>query len=95
MCFTEYWNAPEKTARKVHDGWQLCEDLGSVDEGGYLAFHSRKDDMILSSGYKVGPAEVEDALAGHEAVLNAGVIGVPDDTRDELTKAFVELAEGS
>ena len=93
ICFTEYWNDPEKTDEKIHDGWQLCEDLGSIDEDGYLKFHGRKDDIILSSGYKVGPAEVEDALAGHDAVVNAGVIGVPDDTRGELVKAFVELAE--
>lgn len=91
VCFTEYWNAPEKTVEKIHDGWQLCEDLGSKDDDDYLAFHSRKDDIILSSGYKVSPAEVEDALASHEAVLNAGVIGLPDETRGELLKAFVEL----
>jgi len=94
ICFTEYWNNPEKTNEKIHDGWQLGEDLGSMDDDGYLKFHGRKDDIILSSGYKVGPAEVEDALAGHDAVVNAGVIGVPDDTRGELVKAFVELGEG-
>lgn len=94
ICFTEYWNNPEKTDQKVQDGWQLCEDLASTDDEGYLGFQSRKDDVIISSGYKVGPAEVEDALAGHEAVVNAGVIGVPDDTRGELVKAFVELGEG-
>lgn len=88
--FTEYWNAPEK----VQDGWQLCEDLGLIDEGGYLAFHSRTDDVIISSGYKVSPVEVEDALAAHEAVVNAGVIGVPDETSGELVRAFVEPAEG-
>lgn len=93
-CFTEYWNAPEKTAQKVQGEWQLCEDLGLMDEDGYLEFYSRTDDVIISSGYKVSPVEVEDALAAHEAVANAGVIGVPDETRGELVKAFVELAEG-
>lgn len=93
LCFTEYRNKPDQTAAKVHEEWQLCEDLGSIDEEGYLGFHSRKDDMIMSSGYKVSPAAVEDALAAHDAVVNAGVIGVPDETRGELVKAFVQLAE--
>lgn len=94
VCFTEYWNKTEKTAAKIHEGWQLCEDLGSVDDDGYLGFHSRKDDIIMSSGHKVSPAGVEDALSGHEAVVNAGVIGVPDETRGELVKAFVQLTPG-
>ncbi|MFB6205500.1 MAG: acyl-CoA synthetase [Haloglomus sp.] len=94
VCFTEYWNKPDRTARKVADGWQRCEDLGSVDAAGYLSFHSRKDDIIISSGYKVSPASVEDALSSHEAVLNVGVIGIPDETRGELVKAFVALTEG-
>lgn len=94
ICFTGYWNKPEETDRKVVGGWQLSEDLGSIDEDGFLEFHSRKDDIIMSSGYKVSPAEVEDALAGHDAVVNVGVIGVPDETRGELIKAFVTLAEG-
>lgn len=94
VCFAEYWDKPDQTAAKLHDGWQLCEDLGSIDERGYLEFHSRTDDIIMSSGYKVSPAAVEDALAGHEAVVNVGVIGVPDETRGELVKAFVQLAEG-
>jgi len=92
LAFTEYWNRPDATAEKVRDGWMYCEDLGSVDGDGYLGFHSRKDDVIISSGYKVSPAEIEDTLSAHEAVANVGVIGVPDDTRGELVKAFVVLA---
>lgn len=91
ICFTEYWNRPEKTAEKIRDGWLYCEDLGSVEADGYLAFHSRRDDVIISSGYKVSPAEIEDTLAAHDAVANAGVIGVPDETRGEIVKAFVVL----
>lgn len=94
VCFTEYWKSPQKTAAKIHDGWQLCEDLGSIDAAAFLEFHSRTDDIIMSSGYKVSPAGVEDSLAGHEAVVNAGVIGVPDETRGELVKAYVQLVEG-
>jgi acetyl-CoA synthetase len=89
ICFTGYLNRPEATAEKVRGGWMFSEDLGLIDEEGYLGFHSRRDDVILSSGYKVSPAEVEDTLSAHEAVANVGVIGVPDDERGELVKAFV------
>jgi acetyl-CoA synthetase len=93
-CFDEYWNKPEKTAQKVQNGWCLTEDLGAVDEDGYFTFHGRKDDVIMCAGYKVGPEEVEDSLASHEAVDAAGVIGIPDDKRGEIPKAFVVLADG-
>jgi acetyl-CoA synthetase len=93
-CFKEYWNKPEKTAGKVKNGWLLTEDLGTADEDGYIEFVSRKDDVIISAGYRIGPEEVEDSLAGHDAVADAGVIGVPDDERGEVPKAYVRLAEG-
>lgn len=93
-CFKAYWNKPEKTDRKVQDGWLLTEDLGTIDEDGYLEFVSRTDDVIISSGYRIGPEEIEDSLAGHEAVADAGVIGIPDDERGEVPKAYVELAHG-
>ena len=92
-CFTQYWNDSERTATKVQEEWQFCEDLGSVDKDGYLDFHSRKDDVIISSGYRIGPTEVEESLAKHNKVANAGVIGVPDDTRGEVPKAFVVPTE--
>ena len=92
VCFEEYWNAPEKTARKVQDGWLFTEDVGSRAENGYLSFHSRADDVIVSSGYRIGPAEIEECPADHEAVANAGAIGVPDETRGEIPKAFVQPA---
>lgn len=93
-CFKEYWNKPEKTERKIRDGWLLTEDLGTLDEDGYLEFVSRKDDVIISSGYRIGPEEIEDSLAGHAAVADAGVIGIPDQQRGEVPKAYVTLAEG-
>jgi len=93
-CFKEYWNKPEKTERKIQNGWLLTEDLGTVDEDGYFEFVSRKDDVIISSGYRIGPEEIEDSLASHDAVADAGVIGIPDDQRGEIPKAYVQLADG-
>lgn len=93
ICFKEYWNRPEKTERKVQNGWLLTEDLGTVDEDGYFEFVGRTDDVIISSGYKIGPEEVEETLATHEAVADAGVIGVPDDERGQIPKAFVVTTE--
>jgi acetyl-CoA synthetase len=94
VCFVEYWKKPEKTERKVQNGWLLTEDLGTMDEDGYVAFKSRKDDVIISAGYRIGPEEVEDSVAGHEAVADAAVIGVPDDERGQVPKAFVVVAPG-
>jgi acetyl-CoA synthetase len=93
-CFKEYWNKPEKTEKKFKNGWLLTEDLGTADEDGYIEFVSRKDDVIISSGYRIGPEEIEDSLAGHDAVADAGVIGVPDAERGEVPKAYVTLAKG-
>jgi acetyl-CoA synthetase len=93
VCFKEYWRKPERTERKVQNGWLLTKDLGSVDEDGYFTFKSRKDDAIISAGYRIGPEEVEETLVGHEAVADSAVIGTPDDERGEVPKAFVVLAE--
>ncbi len=92
VCFVEYWKKPDKTAAKVQNGWLLTEDLGWQDDDGYIGFESRKDDVIISAGYRIGPTEIEDTLAGHDAVADAGVIGVPDDERGEVPKAYVVLA---
>ncbi|HET7322828.1 MAG TPA: AMP-binding protein [Halococcus sp.] len=94
VCFKEYWQKPERTERKVRNGWLLTEDLGSMDAEGYITFKSRKDDVIISAGYRIGPEEVEESLAGHEAVADSAIIGVPDDERGEVPKAFVVLADG-
>ncbi|ELY41078.1 acyl-CoA synthetase [Natronorubrum tibetense] len=95
VCFKEYLNKPERTERKVRNGWLLTEDLGTVDEDGYFTFKSRKDDVIISAGYRIGPEEIEESLAGHEAVADAAVIGVPDDERGEVPKAYVVTATGT
>jgi len=97
VFFAEYWNRPEATAAKRHDGWYLTGDLVARDANGYCRFEARADDVIITSGYRVGPLEVEQVLLDHPAVEQAGVVGVPDDTRGEVIKAFVELgpdAEG-
>ena len=95
VCFKEYWGKPDRTEEKVRNGWLLTEDLGRIDEDGYIAFESRKDDVIISAGYRIGPTEIEETLVGHEAVADSAVIGVPDDERGEVPKAFVVLSERS
>jgi acetyl-CoA synthetase len=94
VCFKEYWNEPAKTDTKVRNGWLLTEDLGRIDEDGYFYFESRKDDVIISSGYRIGPEEIEESLASHDAVTDAAVIGVPHEERGEVPKAFVLVADG-
>ncbi|MFQ5623341.1 MAG: AMP-binding protein [Paracoccaceae bacterium] len=92
--FLKYWNMPDKTAEKFTADWMRTGDEGSVDADGYFFFSSRTDDVITSSGYRIGPAEVEDCLAGHRDVTMAAVVGVPDPVRTETVKAFVVLRPG-
>ena len=95
VMFLGYWNQPEKTETKFRDGWLLTGDLGSVDEDGYLTYSSRDDDVITSAGYRIGPTEIENCLSGDEDVVMAACVGVPDDVRGEIVKAFVVLREGA
>ena len=92
--FTGYLNNPEATAGKFIGDWMITGDLGEQDEDGYLWFHGRTDDVITSSGYRIGPTEIEDCLLKSDAVQLAAVVGVPDEARTELVKAFIVLAEG-
>ncbi|ADD04421.1 acyl-CoA synthetase [Natrialba magadii ATCC 43099] len=93
VFFNEYWGFPEKTAAKqTESGWFRTGDLVERDDEGYLWFVSRTDDVILTSGYRVGPMEVEEAILHHDAVEQVGVVGVPDETRGEAIKAFVQPA---
>lgn len=78
----------------VKDGWNITGDTFTMDEDGYLHFAARNDDMIVSSGYNIAGPEVEAALLAHEAVLECGVIGVPDEARGNIVEAYVVLAEG-
>jgi len=97
--FLHYWNAPEKTAEKfvrnASGEWMLTGDEGVMDAEGYFWFDSRTDDVITSSGYRIGPSEIENCLVGHPAVAIAACIGVPDPIRTEVIKAFVTLAPGA
>ncbi|MEM6944979.1 MAG: AMP-binding protein, partial [Pseudomonadota bacterium] len=92
--FLEYWNLPEKTAAKFRGDWMLTGDEGWQDAEGYFYFASRSDDVITSAGYRIGPTEIENCLSGHPAVALAAVVGVPDELRTEIVKAFVTLQPG-
>ena len=94
VFFLRYWNKPEATAAKYRDGWLLTGDIGHRDPDGNLWFHARDDDVIISSGYRIGPTEIEDCLAHHPAVAMVAVIGVPDAVRGEVVKAFIVPREG-
>ncbi|MDH3668268.1 MAG: acyl-CoA synthetase [Paracoccaceae bacterium] len=93
--FLEYWNAPGKTAEKFSGDWMRTGDEGAMDADGYFWFASRTDDVITSSGYRIGPSEIENCLTGHPAVAMAACIGLPDPVRTEIIKAFVTLAPGA
>ena len=90
VFFDEYWKMPEKTAAKQVGEWFLTGDLATRGEDGYVRFKSRKDDVIITAGYRVGPMEVEETILEHSDAVQAGVVGVPDETRGEIIKAFVE-----
>ena len=94
VMMLEYWRNPQATRDKYANGWLITGDLGSRDEDGYFWFQGRADDVITSGGYRIGPSEIEDALARHPAVVMAAAIGVPDPVRTESIKAFVVLRDG-
>ena len=88
-CMTEYWKAPEKTDEAIVEGWYRTGDLGRRDEEGFLYFVDRKDNMIISGGENIYPAEVEDVLHEHPDVLTAAVVGAPDPEWGQVVTAFV------
>jgi len=92
--FKEYWKDPEKTASTYRGDYYVTGDRGIMDEDGYLWFVGRADDVILASGYRIGPFEVESALLEHQAVAESAVVSSPDEVRGEVVKAFVILAPG-
>jgi acetyl-CoA synthetase len=95
VMFLEYWGRPEATAQKFIGDWMTTGDQGTVDDEGYITFVGRDDDVITSSGYRIGPGEIEDCLIKHPAVALAAVIGKPDPVRTEIVKAFVVLKAGA
>lgn len=84
----------ERQASYVQGGWNLTGDACSMDADGYVYFHARTDDLIISSGYNIGAPEVESAVMRHESVSECAVVGVPDVDRGQCVKAFVVLRPG-
>lgn len=89
-----YWNRPEETSNAFRADGLHTGDIGTVDDEGWIYLVDRKKDLIITSGYKVWPREVEDALYRHPAVAEAAVIGVPDAYRGESVHAFVVVRAG-
>ncbi|KAF4015643.1 hypothetical protein G4228_007340 [Cervus hanglu yarkandensis] len=89
--FTHYIDNPTKTASTLRGNFYITGDRGYMDEDGYFWFVSRADDIILSSGYRIGPFEVESALIEHPAVAESAVVSSPDPIRGEVVKAFIVL----
>ncbi|WP_028748734.1 AMP-binding protein [Rhizobium mesoamericanum] len=94
VMFLGYWNDAAATERKFAGDWLLTGDIGRQDAEGYVTFFGRDDDVITSSGYRIGPAEIEDCLSGHPAVQLAAAVGKPDPVRTEIVKAYIVLAPG-
>ena len=94
VFFLEYWKNPQATKEKFIGDWGCTGDQGRMDEDGYLWYQGRSDDVIKSSGYRIGPAEIESCIVKHPAVANAAVIGKPDETRGQIIKAYVVLQPG-
>lgn len=92
--FREYYRDPERTKSSFRGDWYLTGDQASRDEDGYFWFEGRSDDIIISSGYTIGPFEVEDALMKHPAVQECAVVAAPDEIRGNIVKAFVVLRDG-
>jgi long-chain acyl-CoA synthetase len=89
-----YWKAPEETARVLRNGWLHTGDIGHVDAEGYTYIVDRKKEMIKYKSFSIAPAQIEEVLVEHPAVLEAAVIGVPDDEAGEIPKGFVVLRQG-
>jgi long-chain acyl-CoA synthetase len=93
MVIPGYWNKPEESANAIRNGWLYTGDVGKMDEEGWFYVVDRKKDLIIVSGYKVWPRDVEDVLYQHPAVKETAVIGIPDSYRGETVKAFVAIKD--
>ncbi len=91
--FKKYYKDDERTKITVRGDFYITGDRAKKDEDGYFWFEGRDDDIIVSSGYTIGPFEVEDVLVKHPAVQECAVVGSPDDIRGQLVKAFIVLRE--
>lgn len=92
--FKGYYKDPERTAEPRIGDYYITGDLAKLDEDGYFWFEGRKDDIIISSGYTIGPFEVEDSLTKHEYVKECAVVASPHEIRGNIVKAFIILQEG-
>lgn len=90
-----YWNRPEETRATLRGGWLHTGDIGRFDDEGYLYLVDRRHDVIISAGSNVYPREIEEALSAHPAVLEAAVVGLPDERWGELVHAVVSLRAGA
>jgi long-chain acyl-CoA synthetase len=89
-----YHHQPEETAKAITDGWLHTGDLGRLDEDGFVTITGRKKDLIISAGENIYPREIEEALSQHSKVKEVAVIGVKDEVRGEVPKAFVIARDG-
>src|SRR5699024_3784530 len=91
--FREYYKDPQRTQMSRRGDYYITGDKASVDEDGYFWFEGRSNDIIISSGYRIGPYEVEDALVKHPSVKECAVVASPDEVRGNIVKAFVVLKD--
>jgi acyl-coenzyme A synthetase/AMP-(fatty) acid ligase len=89
--FKEYWNKPKKTSQSFKNNWFLTGDVLYKDDDDYFWFSGRNDDLIMASGYRISPFEVESAIISHPDVLEAAVIASPDEIRGVIVKAYIKL----
>jgi acetyl-CoA synthetase len=94
VMFLGYWGQAQSTADKFVGDWMTTGDLGIIYDDGYFRFFGRDDDVITSSGFRIGPGEIEDCLLRHPAVAMAAAVGKPDALRTEIVKAFIVLKDG-
>ena len=94
VMFLGYWNDADATQAKFAGEWCLTGDVAVKDPDGYIWYKGREDDLISSAGYRIGPADIEDCLMKHPAVLMAAAVGHPDPVRGEIVKAFVVAKDG-
>ena len=93
LSFKEYFKDPERTSQQFRGDYYITGDQAKKDEDGYFWFEGRSDDIIISSGYTIGPFEVEDALVKHPYVKECAVIASPDEIRGNVVKAYVVLMD--
>jgi acyl-CoA synthetase (AMP-forming)/AMP-acid ligase II len=95
MVMKEYYKKPEETKSTIKNGWLYTGDLATIDEEGYITLVDRKKDMIITGGENVYSVEVEGVLFEHPGVLDAAIIGLPDDTWGEAVCAIIVPKEGA